>query len=537
MRSSLAKPSMRRAQASFFCALGVDSGLVVLLAVAAWSRAGAPGVAAIGVARVIASILFGILAAAPLARWRADRILVLLSLIRAGAAAIAAAVIVTGADGVWLLAVAGLLGGTDGVLRPSQSTLLPALATTPEELVTANIATSAAEALGTFGGPLVAAFFIATGAPMVGAIVLLLVALAGLAAISSVEYEDQHDALGPAEARNRTGLGLAAGVAAIRRRPAIGVVIAGFALQTMVRGLLGTLAVVLSVELIGLGEAGVGILGAAMGIGGIIGIVAGLAAQRSTAMAFALALALWGLPIAFIGMLPLPVVAVLAFVTTGLANALLDIVGFTLLQRGCRNEERGSIFALFEGATATSAALGYAVAPILVAVLGIRSSLVVSGAMLPLAAIGIWLALRRSGAIEAVPWHLVERLRDVPAFRVLPLTGIERLVSGGVPVAYGAGDVLMRKGDPGDAFLVIDTGEVAVTDGDRRLATLGPGSGIGEIALLRGVPRTATVTAITDVTGTSFDAALFIAAVSGPAATFAAARVVDERLANSASAS
>ena len=526
--------STRRVQTAFLLGFVVDSGLLVVLAVTAFSVAGAVGVAGIGIARVTATVIFGVLAAAPLARWRADRVLLALGVARTVAAAITSAVVFLGPDPGSLFLVAAVMGATDAILRPAQSMLLPALARTPEELVTANIASSSAEALGTFGGPLTAAIFIALGAPAVAGVVLVAAQVVGLFVLADIHFEDQHDEQGPDRRAAGRGLALGAGVTAIRQRPAIAVVIAGFMLQTMVRGLLTTLAVVLSVELIHLGEAGVGLLGSAMGVGGILGIGVGLALRRSNTNAFVLALAGWGLPIAFIGLLPLPVVAGLAFALTGLSNALLDTVGFTLLQRGCRNDERGAVFALFEGATAVSAAAGYFLAPALIAGLGIRSALVATGAILPIASLIIWMLLRRANAVEVVPWDLVERLRNVPAFRVLPLTGIERLVSGAVPASFSAGDMLMEKGAPGDRFLVIETGEVQVTDGDRVLDTLGPGAGIGEIALMRGSPRTATVTALTDVTAQSFDAGLFLAAVRGPAATSAATLLMDERLARSA---
>ena len=101
-------------------------------------------------------------------------------------------------------------------------------------------------------------------------------------------------------------------------------------------------------------------------------------------------------------------------------------------------------------------------------------------------------------------------------------------------MSFDAGDVLMAKGARGDTFLVIDSGEAAVTDGERSLGIVGPGAGIGEIALLRGGIRTATVTALTKVHAQSFDAGSFLAAVSGPAAMEATSVILLERLARSA---
>lgn len=532
--SALENPNTRRVQAAFLVGVGVDSAVLVLLAVAAFGVAGPLGVAGVGIARVLATIVFGVLAAAPLARWRVDRVLFTLGVARGFAAAGVTAVILLNGGLVWLFLVAAIEGAIDAILKPAQSTLLPALARTPEELVTANIASSTAEAVGTFLGPLVAAFFIASGAPALAGVTAVVAQIIGVIALSDIHFEHQGDERGPSSGASGPGLGLSAGISAVRQRPAIAIVILGFGLQTMVRALLGTLVVVLSIEVIQLGEAGVGVLGAAMGIGAIFGIVVGLGLRRSTPAAFALALAAWGLPIAVIGLVPLPLVAVFALMVTGLSNALLDIVGFTLLQRGCRNEERGAIFALLEGATGAFAAVGYLAAPVLIQVFGIRTALVATGALLPIASVIVWIMLRRARGIEAVPWAMVQRLREVPAFRVLPLTGIERLVTSAVPVAFRAGEVLMQKGAPGYDFLVIETGQVEVSDEGRVLSTLGPGTGLGEIALMHGGPRTATVTALTDVTAQSFDAGLFLAAVSGPAATSATTRLMDERLARSA---
>ncbi len=438
------------------------------------------------------------------------------------------------ADISWLLVAAAAAGASDAVLRPAQATLLPALASTPEELVTSNVASSTAEAAGSFLGPVVAAVFLAMGLPLVAGLAIIVMQGLGIVALADIRFEDRADADGPVRMARTRGLALGAGLAAIRDRPALAVVIIAFGLQTMVRGLLTTLTVVLSIEVLRLGEAGVGILAAAMGIGGVAGIVVGLALRRGSRSVFVAALAAWGAPIALVGLVPAVSVAIAAFALVGLSNAVLDVVGFTILQRGCRNKERAAVFALFEGATAVLSVVGYLAGPAIIVAFGIQAALVASGLILPLAAVVIWLLLTRSSEIEGVPWAEVDRLRSVPAFRTLPLTGLERLVSSASRVSFGAGTVLMAKGDPGSEFLVIETGRVEVTDGDRLLDALGPGAGIGEIALMSGGHRTATVTAVTDVTALAFDGQSYLAAVSGPAASAATALLMNERLAHSA---
>ena len=85
-----------------------------------------------------------------------------------------------------------------------------------------------------------------------------------------------------------------------------------FVAQIFVRGILGVLIVSVSFDLIDLDSSGVGWLAAAMGIGGIVGAMYAvtLTGQRRLGRPFALALVLWGFPIAVIGLLPYTVVAV-----------------------------------------------------------------------------------------------------------------------------------------------------------------------------------------------------------------------------------
>jgi CRP-like cAMP-binding protein len=103
-----------------------------------------------------------------------------------------------------------------------------------------------------------------------------------------------------------------------------------------------------------------------------------------------------------------------------------------------------------------------------------------------------------------------------------------------VPFTAPAGTALMTQGEPGDRFIVIETGEIEVLVDGRSIDRQGPGAGCGEIALLRRGPRTATVTAITDVTAYSVDAPTFLAAIAGPAAAAVTERIAEGHLARAA---
>ena len=532
---ALANPSVKRVQAGFMLGVGADAALMVLLAVTAYGRSGAIGVALVGAARMLPMIVFGLASSAPLARWRADQVLAGLAVVRAAAAVGAFALLVAGAPDVVLYVIAGVLGAAAATVTPVQYTLLPALARTPRELVVANVATGSAESIGSFAGPLIAGACIALGGSwLIGlGAALALVIDAGL--VLGIRFEDEADAR--PEPHLDSGFALGRGVRAIRDRPVLGLIIAAFSLQTLVRAALAILLIVLSVDVLGTGEAGVGFLVAVLGFGGALGMIGGLALRTVTAGAFAVALVGWGLPISILGLLPLPIVAIGALLVVGISNALLDVTGYTLLQRSCRNEDRGKVMALLEASVGIGALVGSLVTPAAILVLGARGALIVIGALLPITALVVILLARRFGNSEAIPSATIDSLRRVPAFRVLPLTGLERLVMGSVEVRFDAGDVLMAKGEPGDRFLLIEEGTVEISDEGRVLRELGPGAGLGEIALLRGGARTATARALTAGHALAIDVETFRAAVAGPAASAAAEQIIEEHLAHSESAS
>jgi CRP-like cAMP-binding protein len=155
---------------------------------------------------------------------------------------------------------------------------------------------------------------------------------------------------------------------------------------------------------------------------------------------------------------------------------------------------------------------------VLLAAFGIQGALAVTGAILPVLALVIYGRIGATDRVSVVDEELVGLVRRVEVFSQLPLTAIERLAAGMTPLRSAAGRVLMREGEPGETFVVVASGDLEVTVGGRATARLGPGSGFGEIALLRRSARTATVTAVTEMTGFEIDADTFACAVSGPTA-------------------
>lgn len=87
-------------------------------------------------------------------------------------------------------------------------------------------------------------------------------------------------------------------------------------------------------------------------------------------------------------------------------------------------------------------------------------------------------------------------LRLVPFFNGLTERSFEAIGNLAMETDYAAGDHLVRQGSPGESFIIIVTGRATVERDGRTLRELGPGDFLGEIALVDGSPRTATVTAI-----------------------------------------
>ena len=181
------------------------------------------------------------------------------------------------------------------------------------------------------------------------------------------------------------------------------------------------------------------------------------------------------------------------FALIGLGNTFVDVSATTLLQRAVPDDVLSRAFGALQSLLLAALGIGALLAPLLVEALGNKGALVAAGALLPVLAVVSWPRLRGIDRRVAAP-EGTELLRGVPMLALLPEAGLERLAAGSEVVRVPAGEVVFREGDPGDRFYVVEAGEVEIAG-----KTFGPGESFGEIALLRDVPRTATVTARTDL--------------------------------------
>jgi MFS family permease len=299
--------------------------------------------------------------------------------------------------------------------------------------------------------------------------------------------------------------------------------------------MLNVLLVVASFKLLDAGDSGVGFLNAAFGLGGLVGSLAGigLVGLRRLARPFAAGLVMWGVPIALVAAWPHEAWALTCLAVVGAGNAVLDVSGFTMIQRGIADAVLARVFGIFEMLAVTAVGVGSIVGSGLVDGLGSRWALVVAGCILPLLAAITYPRLHRIDDSAEVPQRELALLSSLPLFSPLPVTTLERLAAHLHHVTAAAGTRLMTEGDEGDLFYVIAGGTIEVSRGGRRVAMLGPGDYFGEIALLHDVPRSATCVAATDAELFTLERERFVSAVSGHALSAAEAEsVAKERLAN-----
>ncbi len=545
LRPALANDGIRRLGISWTLGVAADSALLVVILVTVFNGGGFVAAAVLGAVRMIPAVVAGMLAGAMLERFRGRRILIALGLVRAAGAGLTVfAMVMAGptlADHqvtvVLLFVAAAVTAGAGAPVRPTQITLMPTIARSPAELVAANTAWSTGEGLGAFGGPFIAGVLMGFALHNLVAIVAGVAFLVTAVIAGGLRFEQAADASGGGR-HATSGIRLIDGLRALRARPVLAWSMLGTYGQVVTRGLLNALVVVASIELLGMGQGGLGLLSAALGFGGLAGAILALSSTRSERLVRTeiAALVFWGLPLTVIGVFPYAEVALVAMVVIGVANATYDVALFTTFQRGSTNDDRAPVMSVLEGVIGLGAVSGSLLAPLLLLAYGTRGALVVSGLILPVLAAILYLRIGHTERISVVSEGTIGLLRRVPEFAELPLTAIERVAEGLVPVAAAAGTALMTQGQPGDTFVVIGTGEIEVIVDGRPIHRLGPGAGVGEIALLRKSPRTATVITLTDVTGYSVEASTFLAAVAGPAAAAVTERMVQSNLLRSRAA-
>lgn len=478
----------------------------------------AGGPAAVGIAGLV-RLLPGALAspfAGLLGDRRSRRAVLLWSTIAAGSAIAGAALGVSlGAGTAVVFALAAVVTVASAPYVPAEGALLPAAARTPQELSAANVAHSTMDNAGFLAGSILAGVLLALTSPE--AVFAMAALMAGVAAISLAGVSrDRRSAPVGADATDvlrETALG----IRTLLAHPGLRLVGATLTVLVFFEGAADVLVVIVALDLLGLGQASVGYLNAAWGIGALLGgaALAMLLDRGSLSAGLVVGSVVTGIATALPGAWPVAVAAFAAWLGVGFGYTFVDVAGRTLMQRLGSDEVLARVLGFLEASRLAAMALGSIAAPALVAVLGTRGAVLAVAAVLPLFAAARWAALRSFEIGAPVAERPYALLRANSIFASLPVATLERLSLDVSPVEARPGEEIITEGDYGDRFYLIDRGEVEVFERGVPRRVQREGDSFGEIALLRDIPRTATVRSLGGTSLFALDRPHFVAAVTG----------------------
>jgi MFS family permease len=512
----LRSPRLRALLLSWCGNFTADWASFVAFSVYFYEKGGLTAVGVLGVVRMGAAVAAIPLASAVVDRYPRQRLLLAIQAARGTALALAAVVLALG-GAPWLVYVlVALIAFCGGPYRPAHYALMPTLARSPQELIAGNVGTSMFEGVAVLVGPALAGCLLAVSGPSLVVAVSAAVCFGCAVLVAFMGQEPNWRRT--ARPHGWTPLReVSDGFRVLAHEPHPRLIVGLIVAQASVRGLLNVLLVTASLSLLHGGDSGVGFLNSGFGAGALVGGLAGvsLLGRRRLGDPFALGLVLWGAPIALVVVWPSLGWAILCMAVVGAGNSVLDIAGYTLIQRSVVDVVLGRVFATLEIVGSAAIGVGSIVAPLLVGGLGLTGALIATGAILPVLAVVFRSRLRAVDDATTVPQRELELIASVPFFEPLAPTTLEKLAMRLQPLAVQVGTEVVREGERGDAFYLIGSGEVDVVHGGKLVATLGTGQYFGEIALLHDVPRVATCVARGDADLYKLERQVFVSAVSG----------------------
>ncbi len=486
----------------------------------AYIRGGASAAGLVVILQLIPSMLLAPIISAKLTHIGVARLL-------AGAYAAAAATL--GCCGVAMLAGAPVsvvyLAATAfslslGVGRPLHHVLMPLVVRHPDELTSANIATSWSEGVGALVGPALAGVLISADGPG-----LACAALAGLCLSTPLLAHVRPLRADAQEPGGEEGdlSDLLAAARVIFSRPNTRALIAFPAGAAAIEGAIDLLVVVLAVQILAIGPGAAGYLSAAFGAGGLLGAtIAVLFAGRRLALPLAAASLIGGLALGALALASTVLVAVLLLVLVGAARTMQSVTAQTLLQRSTPLDVIVCAFALIESMRDLAMALSALIIPLLIGLGGAKAAFLGMACFALIAVLATARRIRRIDSEASIPVVEMGILRNMEIFSALPAAPLETLAREAHYASVHPGTAIISEGEEGDSYYAITHGSVRVTKGEREIRQLRSGDGFGEIALLYPVRRTATVTATSETTLLRIGREAFLTAMRAHLATSAA---------------
>jgi len=517
--ASFRNPDLARAQLALVAFSICEWASFIALMVFAFGEGGAAAIGVISLVQLIPAAVIAPLGSVLGDRFPREKVFLFAEASMSAACVLAAVAALLDAPAIVIYAAACSVGWILTLVRPTHGALLPWIARDPTELTTAYTAAGLIESTCVLLGPLLATAFFALGSalgvPGPGLVYAALAVLLGAGALLLTGVRSQAPPPDPQSSSSAALSEIFAGFRYVGSDPRPRILVGTLGLWTFVLGFIDTLIVVLALDVLGIGQTGVGALNAALGIGGVIGAAAAVVAGSRERLfpAFRTSSFLYGIPVAAIGTLP-PLAPVLLGIA-GSGAVLYDVSGRTMLQRLIPDQKLTRSLGVLESVYMGSEGLGAFAAAALVTVIGPEWTFAIAGVIVPAVCFVLRRRLRAVDVGARVPSDDLALLGRTSLFGPLPAAALERLARNSVPVVAAPGTTIMREGDVGDRVYVIASGEAEVSAGGSHVATLGAGAYVGEIALLRDVPRTATVTATTDIRLLSLERDVFLRTMTG----------------------
>lgn len=463
-------------------------------------------VGAAGIVRFVPQLVFSTYGGVVAERFERIRLMVssdtLCAVWQAGLAVVAA----TGAPPALALVLAALTSTTAVVYQPATTAMIPSLVD-EDDLAAANALNATIEQLVVIVGP------------GIGALLLVLGSTSAGFALNAASYVFSAIMVGSIATRSRpvdvteegsAGLlkQLSVGAQAILDLPAARTLVTYCALVSFVYGTDTVLFIGVSAHKLGTGSQGFGYLLAGLGVGGVLmaPVVDRLAGSGRLALIILGGALGYSLPTALLTIVRSPELAFFLEVFRGGSTLIVDVLAITALQRAVAPDRLARVFGVFFAFILGAITLGALITPIVVHALGLNGGLwVMAAGPAGLAVLGL-------PALLAIDRQTAERARQLaPRVAVLEALGLfsgasrpilERLAGSAETVSFMPGTPIVREGESADALYVLIDGEVRVTargeggSDEREIRVMRAPTYFGEIGVLEGIPRTATVTAI-----------------------------------------
>jgi MFS family permease len=473
-----------------------------------------------GAVRVIPYVVLSIPAGLVADRFERRLVLLVSDIVRGSVMVVLTVLVMINAPVVVIAALAIAATCGSAFFYPAMGAYMPSLVTDERQLGPANSAWSSLQNLSFIIGPAVGGVLLAVGGVTVA---FVLNALTFVVIAFILWSLPSTKAIAPAEATPSETVSAAPASSPgtppkLARAP-----LAGLAIVQSMTGFLDSgmqvLTVVLAINVLHAGEAANGYLNAAIGVGGLLGAIGSgvLVLRRSLGPPLLIGAIVFGLGLLVLGAIPVLGVALVALVVAYAGAIVLDVVLTTIFQRVVPDEFRGRVGGAFMSLFTLAGAIGAFSMPVLVVnvgaapVLGGAGLAVIVATVVGLALIGR-AATREPSRFEAT----LAEVAKLPLFAGVPPARLEAALARVRETAVKGGQLVVRQGEPADRFYMIETGTYVVTQeaapGEPAavLRRLGANEVFGELGLLRGSPRTASVTAETDGVLLELDGADFL---------------------------